>query len=96
MDLIIVVVFAATYGVGAVFSAIPILVYQGSITLIAAFCGNFVSEAIISDLSFVGSVLIFCVGINIAFGKKFKVGNMLPALLIPVVYRVIMGILGGL
>ena len=96
LDLIIVVVFAATYGVGAVFSAIPILVYQGSITLIAAFCGNFVSEAIISDLSFVGSVLIFCVGINIAFGKKFKVGNMLPALLIPVVYRVIMGILGGL
>lgn len=94
LDLIIVVIFAATYGVGAVFSALPILVYQGSITLIAAFCGNFVSDAIISDLSFVGSVLIFCVGVNIAFGKKFKVGNMLPALIIPVVYRLVMTFMG--
>ena len=94
LDLIIVVVFAAAYGVGAVFSAVPILVYQGSITLIAAFCGNFVSDAIVSDLSFVGSVLIFCVGVNIAFGKKFKVGNMLPALLIPVIYRLVLSFIG--
>lgn len=94
LDLIIVVVFAAAYGIGAVFSAIPILVYQGSITLIAAFCGNFVSDAIVSDLSFVGSVLIFCVGVNIAFGKKFKVGNMLPALLVPVAYRLILSFAG--
>lgn len=94
LDLIIVVIFAATYGVGAVFSAVPILVYQGSITLVAAFCGNFVSDVIISDLSFVGSVLIFCVGVNIAFGKKFKVGNMLPALFVPVVYRIIMALMG--
>lgn len=94
LDLIIVVIFAATYGVGAVFSAVPILVYQGSITLIAAFFGNFVSDLIVSDLSFVGSVLIFCVGVNIAFGKKFKVGNMLPALVVPVVYRVAMSFMG--
>lgn len=94
LDLIIVVIFAATYGIGAVFSALPILVYQGSITLIAAFCGNFVSDVIISDLSFVGSVLIFCVGVNIAFGKKFRVGNMLPALIIPVVYRLAMSYMG--
>lgn len=89
LDMIIVIIFASTYGLGAVFSAVPIFIYQGSITLAAAFLGSFVSEAIISDLSFVGSVLIFCVGVNIAFGKKFKVGNMLPALLIPVFYNVI-------
>lgn len=87
LDFVIVVVFAATYGIGAAFSAIPIFVYQGSITLLAAVLGSFVSEQIISDLSFVGSVLIFCVGINIAFGKKFRVGNMLPALLVPVLYH---------
>lgn len=94
LDLIIVLIFAATYGIGAAFSAVPILVYQGSITLLAAFFGSFVSEAIIGDLSFIGSVLIFCVGVNIAFGKKFQVGNMLPALLIPVVYRVVIAFAG--
>lgn len=94
LDLVIVVIFAATYGIGAVFSAVAILVYQGSITLLAAFFGSFVSEVIISDLTFVGSVLIFCVGINISFGKKFPVGNMLPALFVPVVYRVILALMG--
>ncbi len=94
LDLVIVVIFAATYGIGAVFSAVAILVYQGSITLLAAFFGSFVSEVIISDLTFVGSVLIFCVGVNISFGKKFPVGNMLPALLVPVIYRVITALMG--
>lgn len=88
LDLIIVVVFAATYGIGAVFSAVPIFIYQGAITLAAAFLGSFVSEAVINDLSFIGSALIFCVGVNIGFGKKFRVGNMLPALLVPVIYEV--------
>lgn len=89
LDLIIVVVFAAAYGIGAVFSAIPIFIYQGAITLAAAFLGSFVSEAVINDLSFIGSALIFCVGVNIGFGKKFRVGNMLPALLVPVIYEVL-------
>lgn len=93
LDFVIVLIFAATCGIGAVFSAVPIFVYQGSITLLAAFFGSFVSDAIISDLSFVGSALIFCVGVNIAFGKKFKVGNMLPALIIPVLYHVVLGMI---
>ena len=87
LDLVIVIVFASTYGMGAIFSAVPIFLYQGGITLMAAVGGSFLSEVIISDLSFVGNALIFCVGINIAFGKKFRVGNMLPALLIPVIYH---------
>lgn len=61
LDLVIVVVFASTYGMGAVFSAVPIFLYQGGITLIAAIGGSFLSEAIISDLSFIGNALIFCV-----------------------------------
>lgn len=95
LDAVIVAVFASTYGIGAVFSAVPIFVYQGAITLIAFFCGSFVSDAVVSDLSFIGSALIFCVGVNISFGKKFKVGNMLPALIVPVVYEVIMGVAGA-
>lgn len=89
LDLVIVIVFASTYGLGAVFSAAAIFVYQGAITLAAAFLGNFVSDVIINDLTFIGSTLIFCVGVNIAFGKKFKVGNMLPSLIIPVIYDII-------
>lgn len=89
LDMIIVLVFASTYGMGAVFSAVPIFIYQGMITLIAALGGAFLSEAVIDDLSFIGSVLIFCVGINIAFGKKFRVGNMLPALLVPAGYAAV-------
>lgn len=89
LDAIIVMIFASTYGIGAVFSAVPVLVYQGGITLIAAFGGSFVSEAMISQLSFVGSALIFCVGINVAFEKRFRVGNMLPALLVPIAYEII-------
>lgn len=88
LDFVIVMVFASTYGWGAVFSAIPIFVYQGAITLIAAVCGSFVSNTIINDLSFIGSVLIFCVGINLCFGKKIKVGNMLPALIVVIVYDI--------
>lgn len=88
LDFVIVVVFAAVYGVGVVFSALPIFLYQGAITMTAAFLGSFVNEQIISDLAFVGSVLIFCVGVNIAFGKKFRVGNMLPALVVPVVFHI--------
>lgn len=87
LDLVIVMVFASIYGKGAVFSAVPILIYQGSITIAAAFAGSFLSEVMIEDLSFIGSALIFCVGINIGFGKKFRVGNLLPALLVPVIYR---------
>lgn len=90
LDFVIVMIFAATYGKGAIFSAVPIFVYQGGITVIAALCGSFASEALISDLSFVGSALIFCVGINVAFGKRVKVGNMLPALIVTAVYSVFM------
>lgn len=80
LDMIIVIVFASTYGVGAVFSALAIFLYQGAITLCAMAFGTFAGPQLISDLSYVGSVLIFCVGINIAFGKRIRVGNFLPAL----------------
>lgn len=86
LDLVIVVVMTSTYGLGAACSALPIFVYQGAITLVAHFCGAFIGDELISQLSLVGSALIFCVGVNVAFGKKFPVGNMLPSLLIPIVW----------
>ena len=80
LDMIIAMIFAASYGLGAVFAALAILVYQGSITLLAMFFGSFASQTTISALTFVGSALIFCVGVNISFGKNFRVGNLIQAL----------------
>lgn len=94
LDFVIVMIFASTYGIGAAFSGILIFLYQGGITVFAAMFGSFVSDAIINDLSFVGSVLIFCVGINVGFGKRIKVGNMLPALVVVVLYDVLKGYIG--
>lgn len=84
LDLVIVAILASTYGVGAVFSALPIFVYQGIITLIAALFGAVISDRLIAELSFVGNALIFCVGVNLVKEKTFRVANMLPALLIPI------------
>ncbi len=85
LDFVLVAILAAAYGVGVVFSAIPIFVYQGTITLIAALFGSVIRDVLIEELSFVGSALIFCVGVNLVREKTFQVANMLPALLIPIV-----------
>lgn len=85
LDFTLVAIFASAYGAGAVFSALPIFVYQGAITLIAAVFGKVISQELIDMLSFVGSALIFCVGVNLVKEKTFRVANMLPALLIPIV-----------
>ena len=84
LDFALVAILASTYGVGAVFSALPIFFYQGAITVIAAVFGAVISDPLIEALSFVGSALIFCVGVNLIREKTFRVANMLPALLIPI------------
>lgn len=84
LDFAIVAVIAATYGVGVVFSALPLFIYQGILTLIAALFGSVISQTLIEELSFVGSALIFCVGVNLVREKTFNVANMLPSLLIPI------------
>lgn len=83
MDGVILIVFASAYGKGALFSALPVGILQGSVTLAAALLakGSLPPE-ITANLSFLGSALIFCVGINLAFGPKFRVANMLPALVV--------------
>ena len=88
LDFVIVTIFASTLGKGVIFSALPLFLYQGSITCLATVCGNFMSTELIDQLSYVGSALIFCVGVNVGFGKKFAVGNMLPALLVPIAYSI--------
>lgn len=87
LDFVIVMVFASTLGVGVTFSALPLLIYQGSITLFASFLKTFLSPIVIVNLSFIGSVLIFAVGINLCFNKKIKIANLLPAMIIPFLFH---------
>lgn len=90
LDFVMACILASTCGVGVLCSAGVVLVYQGAIALAAHFAGNFFSENLISNITYVGSALIFGVGINLIFGKKIKVGNLLPALLVPCVYELIL------
>ena len=90
LDCVLLMVMASTFGVGALFAAIPVGLYQGGITVCAAFASSWMSDRLIANLSLVGSVLIFVVGCNVAFGKKFSPANMLPALLGPVAYEIVL------
>ena len=79
LDLIIIMVMSSSMGKGAVFSLIPVAVLQGSITLMARWIAPWMTAAALSNLSLVGNVLIFCVGINLVWGKGVRVANFLPA-----------------
>lgn len=86
LDLIIVLVMTASMGKGCIFSAIPVGIFQGSITFLARFIEPLMTDAALSNLSLTGSILIFCVGINIIWGKKIKVANLLPTIVFAVTW----------
>lgn len=85
LDLIIIAVMTSTMGKGCVFSAIPVIIFEGAITLLARLIQPIMTDLAIAYLSLIGSILIFCVGINLVFGKKVRVANMLPAVLFSIV-----------
>jgi uncharacterized membrane protein YqgA involved in biofilm formation len=87
IDGTVAIFFASTLGIGAFFSIIPLGIYQGTITFSAKFIEPLLSDRLIGNISFIGSVLIFGIGINMIFGKKIKCGNLLPAVLVPVAYE---------
>ncbi len=80
LDALIIMVFASVTGKGAVFSAIPVAVFQGSVTLLAVLSADVFPATVISNMSFVGSVLVFLVGINLMFDKEINVADMLPSM----------------
>lgn len=84
LDLIIVMVMTCSLGKGCIFSAIPVAVFQGTITALARLIKPLMTEAASANLSLIGSVLIFCVGVNLVWGKKIKVANFLPSLVFAV------------
>ena len=86
LDLVIIVVMTASMGKGCMFSAIPVGLFQGSITILSQFMKPLITETALDNLSFTGSILIFCVGLNLVWGKKVKVANMLPTIVIAVIW----------
>lgn len=89
MDFVIILVMASSMGKGCIFSAIPVGIFQGSVTLLARLVEPLLTTAALSNLSLVGSVLIFCVGINLIWKNTIRVANLLPAILVAVAYALL-------
>ncbi len=90
------VVLAASLGYGVLFSAVPILVYQGGLTLLAGLLENVLVGELLGNICMVGYALVMCIGINFLYNgeKKIKTVNMLPSLLVPVAYEILQKIFG--
>ena len=86
LDCIIVMVMTSSMGKGPVFSFIPVFLLQGLVTVLAKFIQPVLTDASLANLSMIGSILIFCVGINLVWGKKVKVANLLPAIIFAVIF----------
>lgn len=84
LDLIIVMVMTCSMGKGCLFSAIPVALLQGGITALAKLIQPIMTQPALDNLSTIGSVLIFCVGINLIWDKKIRVANLLPAVVLAV------------
>ena len=82
------IIFASSFGMGVVFSAIPLTIYQGGIALLSGVLAPFLTDALINEMSAVGSILIIALSINMLelTKERIRVGNMLPAILVPCVY----------
>ena len=92
LDLIIIMVMTTSMGKGCVFSAVPVALLQGGITLLAGLMKTLMTDAALANLSLVGNVMIFCVGINLVWGKKIRVANLLPAIVVAVIAAFLPGL----
>lgn len=84
LDLIIIMVMTCSLGKGCAFSAIPVAVFQGLITALARLIKPLMTDGALANLSLIGSILIFCVGVNLVWDKRIKVANLLPSLVFAV------------
>lgn len=86
LDGITAVVFTSSLGIGVMLSAVPVLIYQGVIALLGNAVAPFLSDAVITEMSAVGGLLILAIGINMLLDQNIKVANLLPAILVPFLY----------
>ena len=89
IDCFAAITLAATMGVGVIFSSVMVLLYQGALTLLAEWIGPLLTEAMIREMSAVGGLLIMGLSVNmlgLLGEKKLRIGNMLPAVILPIAY----------
>lgn len=91
LDGIFSLIFASKYGIGVLFSSIVVFLYQGSLYFLAFFIKNSLSENIIAEISTLGGIIMIGLAFNLLFDKNIKIGNMVPALFIPIIYNAIFG-----
>lgn len=94
IDGVAAIIFASSFGVGVCFSAVPLTLYQGGIALLAGVLSPLLTDGLISELSATGSVLIIGIGLNMlgATKERIRVGNMLPAVLVPCLWEALSGL----
>lgn len=86
------IVFASTMGIGVMFSALPVFLYQGALTLGASFMKPYLIASVIAQMSSIGGLLIGAIGLNMIYDRKIHVGNMLPGIFMPLIYYIIKSI----
>lgn len=88
LDGVSAVIFGSTFGIGTAFSAIPLTIYQGGIALLSGLLSPLLTDALINEMSAVGSILIIALSLNMLDlpKERIRVGNMLPAIVIPCIY----------
>jgi len=84
LDGVTAVIFASSMGIGVIFSAVPVFIYQGCIALFAGLLQGILSDAVVLEMSAVGGLLILGIGINMLNIKEIRVGNLLPGIFISV------------
>jgi len=86
MDFFSALLLASAFGFGVIFSAIPLLLFQGALTLLAMYAGSFFTPIIIQGLTSVGGILLIGLGINILEIKKLRIMNMIPSLIMVILF----------
>ena len=86
LDGVTAVIFASSLGIGVMLSAVPVFVYQGAIALLGNAVAPLLSDAVITEMSAVGGLLIMGIGVNMLLEKDIKVANLLPAIVVPFLY----------
>lgn len=84
LDFVAAIIFTTTKGIGVAFSAVAVLVYQGSLVLLATWIAPFLNDAVIGEMTAVGSLIILALGLNLLGVTKIKVMNLVPAIFLPV------------
>ncbi len=91
IDFVLILVMTGSMGKGCAFSAIPVFLCEGTMTLLANCLKPFMTELALSYISMIGSIMIFCIGMNLVFGKRIRVANLLPALVVVVIAALVQG-----